>query len=1031
MFNPAVATAWAAWAVSREVNRQQAGTGQSELPSDPWSEAASNRQNPNQDQVGLEYGMVVDLAAGGHAYRVSLGDRGIIWCSVGGLASFGPYGQRPVDTIPVLSRVWVIRHPETRYIGMIVAVEPPATYNRSEHPSDQFWPFFRSGHQADYAHRAHVENSINLMVAARSSERWIPSPGADPFRPRSDLSVEEPSGGLDFWDFSAGRPLDSTGVGERGFIAETGVGVFADSFHAALRVDEHTGVFAFYPNQLLRLAGHQFQEWTSVSEREEADDEGELYSVKRHWTYPWEAAGLWWWNQATRRYPVPPELARGVPAFPSIDSGGQGVEDFPSEFTQNASGWAARESEVPDVLAAARRYEFGGYLGQIQHDTVVLPPQFRHFAPVAWLFRSKGASYLEDSHVAYLRDMFGLIALPRTHYYFEDDGTILTDDDGAPWEPPGAVFSAHSLRTPVGYQPGVLVEHRTLTGALHLASAKRIFLLKRASLPVPRQRRRPEDPFGDQAHTGYSPSGLRAPPDMAGGANAWVRHAVSDQLAGLFGGRRTAAVADVIAYALNWERLHPFVYHVKDWEVPEEGLAGSPLVNQAMPRYAQLACTQHLADPPSVELDIDHRYRVASYYQTEAAVCLNDDGSVHIYDGYGFELRTGQGHAYLHTPGDLHLSSGRNIVLQAGHDLICRARDSIDLTAAQHDIRLAARVNMQAVAGTSGCGGILLESQAVCPSYAFQERYGEEVGSSGIVLIAPNSQIYGLARDIIWTSLAGDIVLDSGPAGTFRATAGRHQHVIHKSAVQIFPSSVRSRDKKSFQPMVVNEYSAGTTLFGSPVWVNGDMHGPRTLSRPIQTSVSRLDRYGQQIMTEKNAPTEAMLAEFTYRTDEQYRTWDYSLWQPRWMQLAEESNQQLLVWDEPPVTSRIQGFTQLPYPGSAWNASYSLLSSPPYLTQPSRGWVALPRSDPAAISMYEYAGSVMPPPVNRSLSSGWLVVVPPDPSAKSCFDESTPEIDPRFFDGWGWLRRGLEGNMDAQVTVGTWATSESPSTGGG
>jgi hypothetical protein len=57
------------------------------------------------------------------------------------------------------------------------------------------------------------------------------------------------------------------------------------------RVDEECGVWHFYTDSLTRVAGHNFQLWTSGSEREDVDDEGEVYTVQGYTPYFWEALG--------------------------------------------------------------------------------------------------------------------------------------------------------------------------------------------------------------------------------------------------------------------------------------------------------------------------------------------------------------------------------------------------------------------------------------------------------------------------------------------------------------------------------------------------------------------------------------------------------------------------------------------------------------------------------------------------------------------------------------------------------------------
>lgn len=994
-------------AAARRAATAAAGDGGSDPASDPFA-AAQNRILDSRAAGGWTFGFVIDAVMGGHVYRVSTGDSGIIYASPGSPGGFGAVGGRSLDTYPPYTPVWVVRHPETPHLGTIVLAEAAPAYSRENQPADQIWPPFRTGHNADEAHREPAMAALRLAEAA---------------------GIPPNAGGLDLWDTGGGRPTDSTTAGERGWMHETGVSVFSDSWHAGLRVDEHTGVWAFYPDQLLRLAGVATQLWTSASEWEERDDEGELYSVRKKYVYPHEAAGLNRWNQATTRPTPPPPPTPDGEDVPAFAPGGQGVTYCPPESVQEGSGWAASESDRADAVGVARGYEFAGYLGQGGRDLLAVPVQFSTAYPDAkeWLDQY-GATYFTPEEAAQAN------LLEDTHYFLDDAGEAMADSDGYPNEPEEVRVPVHTLRSPGGFQPGVATQNRSLPGALRWASAKEIVLAKRPSVPTPRQRRRPNDPNGDARGTaseGYQPSGLN-PPDWEDGpfdAETWAdHHKVVDSLPGFDPHRASAGIADVLAYAFNWEGLHPFEYHEEDWEVPDEGLAGSPLVNQAVPAFARLACAQHLKDPPPVHLDIDHRYTEAAYYQTEAVIAMLEDGSIHVHNGYGAEVKLLNGHVTIDAPGDVRIGAGRNIFLQAGHDVVIRARDSVDITTSAHDVRILANKNFHTVSGAGGCGGTVLENQAVCPGYAFTDRVGEEVDSSGIMMIAPNAQVVSMSRDAVTMALSGKIVHDAGPAGTVRSIGNRHHQVVYGSAVQAFVDDGGVS--------VVNEYTSSGTLFGAgldvdgPVVATGDVDtATAAQAASIATRETNLAAYADALLDTPSVPPDALLAEFTLRSDEQYMTYDWTLWRPRWMTLAEESGQVMPVWDEPLRESSVQGFAQYPFPGGAWTDPAAFLTSPPFLSDPDRGWVAVPRKGRDNWGAWE--NPTPPPVVGYAMSDAYLVVVPPDPGASYCGSNATPPVGEGSFEatlagGWGWPNQGEEDNLDARVVSGSWTEPISP-----
>lgn len=989
----------------------KAGRPTTTTSADPTGQAVFNLLQSKLNKVTFKHGVIIDFVSSTHGYVVSSGDSGRLWCTVGGEGSFNPFGPKSISTYTLGSRVIYVQHSDNPFIGTIIGTDPSPLYSRENSVSDYLWPFLRSGVASDTAHQEPIESANRIGTLA-----GFP-------------------GGVDLPDLSGGRPVDATSAGEKGFLSETGVGIFTDSWHAGIRADEFTGVWTFYPNQLTRVSGLNLQLWSSVEERHDVDDEGELQKVTRKCVYPWENVGAWYWNQITE--------------VRNIGASGQNAINYPWQLTQDGSGRTGLDSERYDTIPAARGYEFGGYLGQGGSDSVAAPLQFSYSHPLAKESLDSPIIAFTEQDPEQILQLTGLgldyPVLDNTAYGFTEEGYLegnvypITNEDGTnelrffPEEAAYKRVPPNNLREPTGFQPGLLTESKSLTGAYHLASAKRIIIAKRASLPTPRQRRRPEDPDGDKqiGLEGYAFSGNKQPPLPFGAPPSikdWNNHKVVGELPTLTEGRSSAAIADILAYVFNWERLHPFAYHHRDWDVPEEGLAGSHLVNQAIPAFARLVCAQHLADPPPVKLDIDHRYGEVDYYPTEVVVALLDDGSYHVHDGYGNEFNCGPGGISLDSPGDINIRAGRNINMWAGHDLIMRARDSMDLTTSAHDIRMAARRNMQLVGGTSGCGGILLESQAVCPGYKFTDSVGEEVNTSGIMMIAPHSQIVGLADDVIMKTINGRIIMDSGEDGVIRHIAGYHHQVIHETAIQMFADGDEVQS--------ANEFKNGSNSFGAATTVRGTVRATGNLAQATGGEATTIHNknnyivndYGDKVLAAQSIPTEGLLAEFTLRTDEEYMTYDWSIWRPRWMTLAEESGQTLPVWEEPTVKSRIQEFEQFPFPGTALVAPDSMKISKPFLADPDRGWVGVPRRPVPDSVNPTYEEPIPPPVITMPLNNSYLVIVPNDnpcASVPECDSNNVPTPQPDTFEyqlqgGWGWPNEGKEGNINDLVREGYW-----------
>lgn len=846
---------------------------------------------PGAPDLRMETGVVVDAAIAHHAYRVSLGPGSFLWCTPVADVGFGVYGARPLTTVRLGSEVQVLRHPQFPEYGYIVRVLPHWSVHRGFQPADALWPYFRSGHSADAAHRRPL--TVGTAATAKTDKR----PPA-----------------VEVYDLSAGRHLDATTGGETGVLSGLGVGYFADEFHAGIRASETTGLFVFHGNGTARLAGERLQFWSPVQEAEEGDDAGELYGEKLGSVFPWEPYGLWHHAQLT----------------PGWGSGGTGQGAMPVDpaTAQSGTGDAVLEPEYYTQVPAARIYSYAGYLGQGGRESIALPRQTQSTSERALI--AAGLTVGADGRAWPL--VLGPLLPPPPPG---------SPPSPPPPNPPGTIPPAYRGDSVV--QPGVFEEQKTITGAWHVRTAKRAMCVKRGVIPTPRRKKHPADTTGDAA-PGYTPSGR---------SGVVV---TDDPAKGVDGPLRIAALPDLLAYFYNWEGLLPFSYHEEDFALPEEGDPAIGLTkNQRVPKYCTLAVQQFLADPVKVELEVDHRYGKAAYYEQECGWLLNDDGSVIIWDGWGGTIEMGGHGIRLSTAGDIDLRAGRNVNIKAGHDLTLGARDSVDVTSCKHDIRFVAYQNIMGLAGTGECGGIVWESQARQPSYSFSKA-GEEVVVSGINLIAPKSAIYGLSPDIVMESPDPDgrMVFDMGQAGTFRVFAHNHQAVVEAggSRLDLFADGGAC--------VTANEFTESGTLLGESLFVKGavvatsDVMSGGKFSQGANTSAAtgRLNAIVSglcpTVLHARVGPPHAEETEVTYRTDHNYRTdTGYQTIESRWQMFARFDKQALPVWTERPVAGRLTGVLQYPFPGNEWVNVTAYKQFDPFLADPSFGWTAVDRNDPS------------------------------------------------------------------------------------
>ncbi len=936
-------------AAARRQDQEGAGRlASAAVPSDPYQSGWLGRLHASAGSFRVESGQVVDAVPGGAAYLVDAGQASAVWCSPGGTAAgFGAWGVRPLHSFPIGSFVIFVRHPQTPTLGTILAAEPPWVTHTAFHPADGVWPFTRSGQRVESAHQFPVKASAD--IAARAGI----------------------GGGVDVPDLSAGRPIDLTGVGEWGAMAETGVGVFADPFQAYLRVDEATGVFAFYPDQLLRVAGHNYQHHTSHLEHEELEDAGELVGFSRRCIYPWEAYGVSWPNQVTPGWQNPATPNHGYPP-------GQGTRFTDPFVSQDGSGDAVREPEVRSQTPAARILEWFGYLGQGGKRTVAAPAQRTAIldpgdaaaAKAAVLTLRGGVSDDPNPAPAGRIEVQGVGEGPQTLSY---------------------VIPPSSLENVVN-QPGLIDITQSAAGSYRLRAVREIILAKRPIVTVPRQIRRPEDPNGDTAVT-YRPSGWAA----FGGTTP---HKVAAGLAAAGGSpQRACMLPEVLTYLFNWEGLAPFAYHANDWAVIQEGDTG--IVNQRAPNYLALETNQYLAAPTPSSVDIDHRYGLVDVYENESMVALLEDGTVVIGDGWGSEIRMVGGNIELHCAGDVVAYPGRDLISWAGHDVVLRAHDSLDLTTANGDIRTKAQRNHHAVAGNGGCGGFVHESKAVCAAHQYAAKVGEQVTSSGFTVIVPYSQFAVLAGDVAVvlddTSADGRIFLDAGNS--------RHIHTRSRTYVSRITGNgaiVHLFDGSGPYPTpAANEFAAGYTLLSKDLLLADDLYvADQIIASGTIASKKRIDAmsttdfgtvpadvtaraaylagaYTTAFKGEAVLAPHAREVEFTCRTTAQYLSSGYDFWQPRWRSIANYAGQTpaMAAWNEPTVVGLRSATPTLPHPGDRWVSGYGYRYYVFTMVDGAAGWVGIDRDDPTNRATYELPYSAAGG--NTVLAGNYAVTVPP------------------------------------------------------
>ena len=519
-------------------------------------------------------------------------------------------------------------------------------------------------------------------------------------------------------------------------------------------------------------------------------------------------------------------------------------------------------------------------------------------------------------------------------------------------------------------QAALFEEHIALTGRYTLRTADEVIIARRPLIPTITQQERPESPTGDKTDN-YKASGMFGAGD---------EHKVVGSLKIPDGAEdphvlEAAAFQDIQAYVFNWDAVHPFHYHKKDWKVSEESDTelGSSVPAPDFSKLAQHK-NMYLDGPETVTINVDHRYGDVTYALASSYFTLLHNGGVVLGDGFGSEIRMSGGHIDISAPGDIWLKSGRNTVQWGGRDVITRAGNCCDISTTSGDIRLKAEKHLWGLAGNSGGDGIvMLESKGTTDQYNFEspDNFAEDATGSGVVLRSATGNIVNWAKDIYLRTgggpvATGNITLDAaqGESNIITNSASILNFLRNTSSAEVLQIYYDLQDDKaqigSIHSWTYNNMSInGSAQINGNLIVNGSIVSNQTIyvndghiatsqaaqfdgkvaeiSANSQTSLFQSLAQNQQTQNQqitkyytdtlfngwydkyKAGNADVMtIGEFCFRTaKDQYNTLSsddqlqFRMFESRWQQMLSGGGQ---AWKEPKVKSaQVDGTA--PYPG--------------------------------------------------------------------------------------------------------------------
>jgi hypothetical protein len=523
---------------------------------------------------------------------------------------------------------------------------------------------------------------------------------------------------------------------------------------------------------------------------------------------------------------------------------------------------------------------------------------------------------------------------------------------------------------------GVFEQAKNITGAYFVRSAKELSFEKSILIPVPKERKAPDDPTGDNRkdyHAAGSPQlgeGGQLPklPEYAfpeqSDANGWF-----------------AYLYDVQAWMYNRVIIGGLYYHTPDggghdWYLPAESALQGEFSDNVKsvniePSKLNIGNKFMVSLPEIAKLKVDHRngHEAVRYYQSRSIFKLQEDGSILIEDGYGSSLQFKGGSIIASCVGDIIMQPGRNIINWAPRDFIAKAGNCVDITASKKDIHIKAEKNLEFIAGNGSDrkGAMIFDCRSEgAPKKDDFTEIGEDRKTSGIIFKSADAPIYLFGNDcyIGLSKPTGRITLDGKDGGElyfrgqkFRARTNEFEIIgpDSKKLLQILGNSLYlNTDLNWFTgfyyfkegircgDLEVQGYVRCTgsvyakqhfgSKYGGPVGKSPDIPLAYPNSQKIQKTVE--DQYvdvqtatdvdEQAVVDDANAPgNEEFQARvhFSCRKTKQYfgdQQGTFFLWETRWQNLLKQGGG-ATTWDEPEVPRTGGGDPEMPHPGiDAW-----------------------------------------------------------------------------------------------------------------
>jgi hypothetical protein len=282
--------------------------------SDTLSNRLLNRQISKSSEPSIQIGFIKDAYAHVGCYLVGLpAGRTIVATEMLSMFSGLPLGARPIGMYMPGSRVVVLHFPQLEYGFILGTPLKQVADARVVLPDSLGRPRLGVGAVGDYMHYGPIQDSFSLG------------------------------------NFSVSRPLDTL-PGDWGSINDLGVGLLIGRLMALFRASDTAKIEAFWGDDLLRIFGYNLETYTSGSEHQQVDDEGEYNEIVFKAPFAWESLGK-----------------RAGP--------GAGVSTIKDGPAIKGTVQAPIEPAAADQHILPRYGKVFGYLGDLEREWIAAPPQ--------------------------------------------------------------------------------------------------------------------------------------------------------------------------------------------------------------------------------------------------------------------------------------------------------------------------------------------------------------------------------------------------------------------------------------------------------------------------------------------------------------------------------------------------------------------------------------------------------------------------------------------------------------------------------